>query len=181
MLKSITAVLSGDAIAKKYDMEKEHSASGGHRYLWKVYDGVHRKSKFPVSIFVLEKDNEQIKSLSKTEKEALIESFRKEIAILKAFSAAKPEPCPYVLRLFEAIEESKKILAFVTERVHCSLGNLLKDFTNLPMDAQSSNTSGSLLTRNLATLEITRGSAQILETLQFASLGCHPRYLSPDT
>lgn len=54
-----------------------------------------------VSVFVLDKEDPLIRGLAKTQKEALLEAFRREIAILKQFSQAKPMPCPSVLRLFQ--------------------------------------------------------------------------------
>ena len=54
-----------------------------------------------------------IKALNKTSREALYEAMRREIAILKQFSQAKPAPNPNVLRLFQAFDESKKSLSFV--------------------------------------------------------------------
>ena len=75
--------------------------------------------------------------MSKTQREALLESFRRDIAVLKIFAQAKPAPNPYVLRLYEAFEETKKSLAFVAERIIFSLANCLRDFENLPPECIS--------------------------------------------
>jgi hypothetical protein len=47
------------------------------------------------------KEDPLIKGQNKTQREALLEAFRKDIATLKQFAAAKPSPCPHVLRLFQ--------------------------------------------------------------------------------
>jgi len=62
---------------------------------------VHRKSNTQVSVFILDKEDPAIKSMNKTQKEALLEAFRREVSILKQFSAAKPAPNPNILRLFQ--------------------------------------------------------------------------------
>jgi len=54
---SAMAAVSGNEIAQKYEVESSPCATGGHRYLWKVFNAQHRKSKVLVSIFILEKVN----------------------------------------------------------------------------------------------------------------------------
>jgi hypothetical protein len=55
MFKAMFAAVSGNEIAQKYEVEPNPCATGGHRYLWKVYNAEHRKSKTAVSIFILDK------------------------------------------------------------------------------------------------------------------------------
>jgi len=40
----MAAAVSGNEIAAKYDVEPAPCATGGHRFLWKVYNAKHRKS-----------------------------------------------------------------------------------------------------------------------------------------
>jgi|AntAceMinimDraft_5_1070358.scaffolds.fasta_scaffold138456_2 hypothetical protein len=40
----MAAAVSGNEIAAKYDVDSEPCATGGHRFLWKVYNAKHRKS-----------------------------------------------------------------------------------------------------------------------------------------
>lgn len=63
---------------------------------------VRRPPQVAVSVFVMDKEDPLIRGLAKTQKEALLEAFRREIATLKQFAQAKPMPCPSVLRLFQA-------------------------------------------------------------------------------
>ncbi len=56
MFKSFFAAVSGDEINSKYDVETAPCATGGHRFLWKVFNAVHRKSRTPVSIFIIDKE-----------------------------------------------------------------------------------------------------------------------------
>ena len=83
----------------------------GHRYLWKVFNAVHRKSNAQVSVFILDKEDPAIKSMNKTQKEALLEAFRREVSILKQFAAAKPAPNPNILRLFQVRSHGKVLRA----------------------------------------------------------------------
>ena len=129
--KSMAASLVGSPWGE-YIIEASHCASGGPRFLLRVFRATHKKSGSPVSVFVLDKNDSRIASMPKTQREAFLESFRRDISTLRAYSQAKPAPNLYVLRLYEVFEETKKSIAFVAERVVFSLGNILRDFENLP-------------------------------------------------
>ena len=122
----------GSALAKNYDVEKEATCSGGHCYLWQVFKATRKKDGKKVSVFYFNKadfEKRITQSLgskrAKFVRDAVFEIMKKEVAALKALSkgADGASAPPGVLRLYEAIEESKKELAFVAERVLCSLGN----------------------------------------------------------
>ena len=130
--KSVAAYVSGSEIRQKYTLDTSHSASGGYRYLYKIFNGTHKKTGMPVSIFIMDKNDPRISAMERSSKEALFESVRRDIHVLKAFALSKPSPNPYVLHLYEALEETKKEFSFSTERVKFSLGNRFRDFTNLP-------------------------------------------------
>mmetsp|Transcript_14076 Transcript_14076/g.33365 ORF Transcript_14076/g.33365 Transcript_14076/m.33365 type:complete len:379 (-) Transcript_14076:73-1209(-) len=200
MFSRIFAHVSGNEIAQKYEVSGTHSASGGHRFLWKVYNAVHRKTRLEVSIFILDKEDPSIKAMSKTQKEALFEAFRREVAVLKQFASAKPQPHPGLLRFFEGFEETKKCLAFVSERVVFSLHNALGHFENLDdkeaqLGLQNSYAAELMAEPHMSGLEATRGIAQVVEALEFGlrgggsasgkrrlhlDLGPHAVYLTPD-
>lgn len=61
--------------------------------------------------------------------------MKQDIAALKQFSVAKPCPNPNVLRFFQTFEETKKEMAFVSERIVFSLANALGHSDNLPETA----------------------------------------------
>merc|ERR1712185_824245 len=93
--------------------------------------------------------------------------MKKEVAALKALSkgADGASAPPGVLRLYEAIEESKKELAFVAERVLCSLGNAThRDWRGV----EAANVPRELLELELSEAEKARGAAALCEALAHA-------------
>lgn len=143
-------------LAKRYDMPKHHAASGGHECLWKVYQAAAKGSGEPVSVFVVDKDELRATGMQKSEREQLLDIMRRDVRALKDMEH------PRVLKVIEVsmsvggwvfvggkwagpsrflggvqvFEESKRSLAFVAERVLCSLANALHRFRNLPAPGQ---------------------------------------------
>jgi hypothetical protein len=70
---------------------------------------------------------------------------------LKQFSVAKPAPNPNILRFYQTFEETKKEMAFISERVVFSLANALGHSENLPESSAFGqlNTSVKKLKRKL--------------------------------
>lgn len=165
VFKTLAAHMTGNEIGQKYDLEKSgHTATGGHRFMWRIFNAVHRKSKVPVSIFIFDKEDPALAAMSTTQRESLVASFRKDIAVLKQFSMAKPQPNPNVLRLYQVFEESKKMLAFCSERVVFSLGNALGHFDNLGPESLGQHnyyTLELLADQYISSLETSRGVAQV--------------------
>ncbi|EWM23795.1 protein kinase [Nannochloropsis gaditana] len=118
----------GNELTKKYDKEKIHTASGGHECLWKIYRATVKSTGEPASVFVLDLDD--LKSLPKNEREQLLDIFRKDIRALRELNH------PYILKIYDVLEENKKCLAFVAERVSFSLANALHRYQNLPAREQ---------------------------------------------
>ncbi|CAM9499839.1 unnamed protein product, partial [Phaeothamnion confervicola] len=110
----------GNEIAKKYAMQEEVFATGGHACLWRIYSATNKETGEQVSVFVFRKE-EQMRDLEKALREQVLQILRREIQTLKLFKH------PGVLRLVEIFEETKTMLSFVTERVTGSLASITGD------------------------------------------------------
>ena len=144
-------------IGKKYEMDEEPSASGGLACLWKIFKATDRASGQPVSVFVFSKDD--LKEVDKALREQVLVIMRREIKVLEGMSERKH---PSVVRLVESFEETKKLLAFVTERVACSLADAIGDGTS-----SLSPAAKSAARRGFERYEIARGIVGLCEGLQF--------------
>ena len=160
----------GNELAKKYDVEPDALASGGHDYLWQVYPAVRKKDKMKVSVFVLDKAelDKRLKGSRRAKelRDRVLEIYRRDHAAMKEFLNLKEGPPPGVLRPVEILEESKRSssspIVMVTERVSCSLGNALHkhwqgvEATKVPIE---------LLALELCEAEQARGAYHLLEAL----------------
>lgn len=144
-------------IAKKYEMDEEPSASGGLACLWKIYNATDKASRRPVSVFVFTKDD--LKDVDKALREQVLVILRRELKVLEGMSTRKH---PSVVQLIESFEETKKLIAFVTERVSCSLANALGQG-----QGSISPTAASATRRGFERYEIARGFFGLCEGLQF--------------
>lgn len=144
-------------IAKKYDMDEEPSASGGLACLWKIYKATDKASGDPVSVFVFTK--EDLKEVDKALREQVLVILRREVKVIEGMSTRKH---PSVVRLIESFEETKKLLAFVTERVSCSLADAIGEGPS-----RLSPATASAARRGFERYEIARGFLGLCEGLQF--------------
>ena len=145
-------------IAKKYDMDEEPSATGGLACLWKIYKATDKASGEPVSVFVFTK--EDLKDVDKALREQVLVILRRELKVLEGMSTRKH---PSVVRLIEAFEETKKLLAFVTERVSCSLADAIGEGASDSLSPQVA----SAARRGFERYEVARGFFGLCEGLQF--------------
>lgn len=138
-------------------MEEEPSASGGLACLWKIYKATEKATGAPVSVFVFTK--EDLKDVNKALREQVLVILRRELKVLEGMSARKH---PSVVRHIETFEETKKLLAFVTERVSCSLADALGEGANTLGPA-----AASAARRGFERYEVARGFFGLCEGLQF--------------
>lgn len=165
----------GEEFNKHYETPKDCTASGGHELSWKIFPAISRKSGQEVSIFVFDKDD--LKKIKKKEhQERILEVLRQEMKTLRLLRH------PHVLKVEEIFEESRRTLAFVTERVTCSLANACKNFTNV------ANVTPEVLEIGLTEFEVACGFMHIGEALSFLhregrrvhlSLGPHSIFITP--
>ena len=77
----------GNAIAKKFDVPKEHTASAGHHQLWKIWPGKNKETGEQVSIWAFDKaDLSKRKNNPVTDKTVLEQIFqimRKDFMLIK--------------------------------------------------------------------------------------------------
>ncbi|CAM9452680.1 unnamed protein product, partial [Ectocarpus sp. 12 AP-2014] len=148
----------GNEIAKKYEMDEEPSASGGLACLWKIYKAMDKATGNPVSVFVFTK--EDLKDVDKALREQVLVILRRELKVLEGMAARKH---PSVVRHIESFEETKKLLAFVTERVSCSLADAIGES---PVGALPP-AAASAARRGFERYEVARGFFGLCEGLQF--------------
>lgn len=138
-------------------MDEEPCASGGLACLWKIYKATDKSSGKPVSVFVYSK--EDLKDVSKALREQVLVILRRELKVLEGLSARKH---PSVVQHIESFEESKKLLAFATERVSCSLADAIGEGSSSLGPA-----AASAARRGFERYEIARGFFGLCEGLQF--------------
>ncbi|CAM9777223.1 unnamed protein product, partial [Discosporangium mesarthrocarpum] len=144
----------GNEIGKRYEMSDDPVASGGLACLWKIYSAKDKLSGELVSVHVFKKD--ELKDLDKARREQVLEILRREMKVLTGMSH------PSVVRHIETFEESRTALAFVTERLTCSLANAIGDGpSGLEPEVASS------ARRRVERYEVARGLFGLVEGLQF--------------
>jgi hypothetical protein len=134
----------GNAIAKKFDVPKEHSATAGHCQLYKIWQGKKKETLSDVSVWTFDKSDLAKRKHPITDKavqEQVIQLMRKDLAALKDCT------CEGIIQIIEVVEDSKNAIVFTTERVICSLadvlcrfesGNFFDDFLIMIMMVRSS-------------------------------------------
>lgn len=145
--------MMGEDISKLYEMPKDSTASGGHELLWKIYPGICKKSGLEVSIFVFDKD--EMKKQHKDVQERIIDIMRTDMKTLRVLRH------PHVLKVEHVFEETKRSLAFVTEKIICSLANARKRFDHV------GNVTPEVLEVGLVEFELACGFMHIGEALSF--------------
>eukprot|EP00897_Mesotaenium_endlicherianum_P003546 jgi/Mesen1/3219/ME001865S02420 len=154
--------------------------SGGPGMLWKLYRGTPKSkpqhsSSAEVCVWLLDKkalaEERGRRGTSKAAEEALLEIFRADAARLLRLRH------PGVVRVVQALDESKAAMAMVTEPLLCSAANALGCFDNLPKAPKA------LEDLELGELEVKHGLLQLAETLSFLHNNAKlvHRAISPET
>lgn len=128
-------------------MEENPCGTAGHTNCWKIFSATMKSSSMPVSVFLY--DKEPIKKSPK--KDPFLNILKQDIQLLKDFEHK------YILKVVEVFEENRKMIGFVTERVVCSIENLVN------VDPQLSN----LPRPQLSPLEVSRGMYHLCEGLMY--------------
>ncbi|XP_021338936.1 SCY1-like protein 2 [Mizuhopecten yessoensis] len=150
---AVSSALPGNPLSKDFDVLNQ-VASGGSGLSWKIYNGIKRTSKQEAAVFVF--DKKTLEKYSRRDKEIIIECLKKGVSQLTRLRH------PKVLSILHPLEESRETLAFATEPVFASLGNVLGYHDNLPnpMPRQLANFS-------LYEVEIKHGLLQVAEGISF--------------
>ncbi|XP_065211698.1 SCY1-like protein 2 [Planococcus citri] len=152
-VSQLSTVLPGNPLTREYEATN-HIASAGPGLLWKVFSGFKKSTNQEASIFLLEK--KQLDRLSKNDREAVLDTFRKSISQLARLRH------PQILVVQHTLEESRDSLAFATEPVFASLANILGKVDNVPVPVPA-----SVENYKLFEVEIKYGLQQIAEGFSF--------------
>ncbi|XP_077994616.1 SCY1-like protein 2 [Glandiceps talaboti] len=158
-VQSTVGQLIGNPLSREFDIQSQHGSAGGG-YLWKVYDGVKKSTKQEVAVFVLEK--KLLEKYSREDKENILNICRRGVTQLTRLRH------PRLLTVQHPLEESRECLAFATEPVFASLGNILGCHDNLPTPIPA-----DLKDYQLYEVEIKYGLQQISEALAFLHNDVH--------
>ncbi|CAI5473747.1 unnamed protein product, partial [Closterium sp. Yama58-4] len=171
--------VTGPKALADYDLG-EQIGSGGPGMLWKLYRAT-PKSKAQqtvtseVCVWFLDKkelsEERSHRGMSKAAEDRLLEIFRADAKVLQKLRH------PGIVRVVEALDESKWAMAMVTEPVFSSLGNALGNLENL------ATIPHELEKLELGQLEIKHGLMQLAETLSFIHRNANiiHRGINPET
>ncbi|CAG0912808.1 unnamed protein product [Notodromas monacha] len=154
VVSQVQAALPGNNVTKEYEVVK-HIASAGPGFLWKVYSGHKKSTKQEAAVFIFEK--KLLERYPKNAREQVLENLRRGVNQVTRLRH------PNVLVVQHPLDESRDALAFATEPVFASLGNILGYRENCP-DADS---LGKLDGFKLDELEIKYGLVQLCDGLNF--------------
>lgn len=154
----------GNELAKEYDFPQVHNATAGHCQLWKIFPAVNKETKEEVSLWIMKKDDlakrKPIPITDKATLEQLFQILRKDVNGTKEIEHGS------ILRILKVFEENRNAFAFASERVVCSLADLLSRFEGIPGGFSWHNShvdeKGAL-----TEVEISRGLLNIAEGLLF--------------
>ncbi|XP_070555531.1 SCY1-like protein 2 isoform X2 [Ptychodera flava] len=158
-VQSTVGGLIGNPLSREFDIIRHH-ASAGPGYIWKICEAVKRSTKQEVAVFVLEK--KLLEKYPRRERDFLLEVFKKGVTQLTRLRH------PRLLTVQHPLEESRECLAFATEPVFASLGNVLGCHDNLPTPLPA-----ELKDYQLYEVEMKFGLQQITEALAFLHNDVH--------
>ncbi|GJP63136.1 hypothetical protein CLOP_g20211 [Closterium sp. NIES-67] len=178
-VQSTVQEVTGPKALADYDLG-EQIGSGGPGMLWKLYRAT-PKSKAQqtvtseVCVWFLDKkelsEERSHRGMSKAAEDRLLDIFRADAKVLQKLRH------PGIVRVVEALDESKWAMAMVTEPVFSSLGNALGNLENL------ATIPHELEKLELGQLEIKHGLMQLAETLSFIHRNANiiHRGINPET
>ncbi|CAI5490999.1 unnamed protein product, partial [Closterium sp. Naga37s-1] len=171
--------VTGPKALADYDLG-EQIGSGGPGMLWKLYRAT-PKSKAQqtvtseVCVWFLDKkelsEERSHRGMSKAAEDRLLDIFRADAKVLQKLRH------PGIVRVVEALDESKWAMAMVTEPVFSSLANALGNLENL------TTIPHELEKLELGQLEVKHGLMQLAETLSFIHRNANiiHRGINPET
>ncbi|KAG5178436.1 kinase-like domain-containing protein, partial [Tribonema minus] len=150
----------GSEISKNYHVADQPSASGGNACLWRIYSARSKATGDPVSVWVFNKSEDLRDVTDKAHKERIMDILRREVKALKSMRH------PSIVSVVETFEEARGGgLAFVTERVKCSLANALGDMRHVTPSSPAA--AAAAAAGALEAYEVARGVASVAEALQY--------------
>ncbi|CAD5125987.1 DgyrCDS14167 [Dimorphilus gyrociliatus] len=150
---TVSGALPGNPVTRDFEV-LTLQGSGGPCYQWKIHAAVKKSTKENAAVWIF--DKKLVEKYSKPDREIVISIIKRGVSQLTKLRH------PKILSVMHPLEESRDSLAFVTEPVFSSLGNILGDHTNL-----SSNIPSNLQNFKLFPVEVKYGLLQITEGLTF--------------
>ena len=179
----------GNALAKKFDIGKDYGATGkntpilllpspspylvsclhhvaGHLGSWKIWHG-RKKGSAPddeeISIWTFSRDDlaklKRNPVTDKTVQEQISQLMRKDLIALKDCTIDG------IIEVTEVVEDSKNAIVFTTERIVCSLADVLCRFESVPSGSVDAGFFDN--GRSVSEMEISRGLLNLVEGLQY--------------
>lgn len=155
----------GNDLGKKYDIPDQHNATAGLNQLWRLYP-VRAKEGPPedLTLWLIEKDELSNRKNSpitdKTTLERIFQATRTDV------NTAKDMDHSGIVRVVDVLQDNKKVFAFITERILCSLADFLSQFTNIP-GGYSWHMPYFEANGTVMEPEIARGFLNVVEGLQY--------------
>ena len=156
----------GNALAKRFDVSRDYAATAGHCGLYKIWHG--RKKGAPqdsdeLSIWTFSRDElakmKRNPVTDKTVQEQIAQLMRKDLIALKECNIDG------IIEITEIIEDSKSAIVFTTERVICSLADILCRFETVPSGSVDAGFFDN--GRSVSEMEVSRGLLNLVEGLQY--------------
>ena len=152
--------MGNSAISKRVEgLPKEPTASAGHLGMWKIYPGTRKDDGAECSVWAFDKADLAKKDrpggavADKAVQEQIFEIMKRDMKSMKECE------CSGVVKVHDVLEETKSTLAFMTERVVCSVADV---YGRSPLlDRTFFETDGGI-----SEIEISRGLYNLAEGLQ---------------
>jgi SCY1-like protein 2 len=153
----------GNALAKSFDIPKDFNATAGHCSLYKIWHGKKKETNEEVSVWTFDKNDlgkRKTNPISdRAVQEQIVQLMRKDLTALKEAA------CEGIIKITEIVEDNKNAIVFTTERVVCSLADVLCRFESVSSSvADASFFEGG---RTVSEMEISRGLLNLIEGLQY--------------
>ncbi|KAI8050208.1 kinase-like domain-containing protein [Syncephalis plumigaleata] len=158
----------GNAVSREYDIGRETGQAG----LWKIHTATKKSTGQRVSAFIFDKKlfDSPMMNLSNQEREQVCELLKREAMQLTRLRH------PSVLEVVEAVDESRTSIAFATEPLLATLGDLVHG-------RRRGQVADDGEPFELDELEIQKGLLQLAKALQFCHQDAHLVHgnLTPDS
>ena len=156
-------------IQKDYNVNLEQQiGSGGLGLRWKLFNGVDKKSKVEVTIFMFSKKD--LPKPMRKDNDRFINLLKKEVERGYKFKH------PHCLQVIKPMMEIRGEMAFVSERIKCSLSDILGD-------SASDSVPSELSRFKFGALQLRAGIAQLCDAALFMHNEAHMAhgFISPST
>jgi len=156
-------------LQKEYNVDMDRQiGTGGLGLRWKLYDGVDKKTKEEVTIFVFSKKD--LPKPMRKDNDRFMNLLKKEVERGYKFKH------PHCLRVVKPMMEIRGEMAFVAERIRCSLSDILGDSAGDGIPSEHA-------VFKFGALQLRAGLAQLCDAALFMHKEAHMAhgFISPST